>query len=254
MECPEFWAWSDCTVGLSPVHKACVCWPCMVKVVEGKRDKSTCPWCRAPVTTIQKVTPALIDAGASTQDALESMHVATPWRGAFAQPEVVQLPPQHVCMTCGTAVYFHNDVCYPCFLRWRHDQEQRGERLRQPQGLCTSCGFSVGLSASCTVCHVYRHGERHRAPPRGLRLSLQERDFMLSFVARSMEDGHERAGQRGEPGLRWSRWGSEVGATLVRQTQVAPTGIAGEHSVEVFAQNLNVLRLDAGTAGLRFST
>jgi hypothetical protein len=252
MECPDFWAWSDCTVGVTPVHKACVCWPCMVKVAEGKRDKSTCPWCRAPVTTIQKVTRALLEAGASTQDALESMHVATPCRGVFAQPEVVQLPPQHVCMDCGMAVYFRNDVCGPCFIRWRHDQELRGERLRQLQGLCTSCELSVGLSASCHSCHVYRWGERIRPAPR---LSLRERDLMLTLAARSMETESESTGQRDDYALRWSRWGIEVGASVVRETQVAPTGIAGgEQHVEVVAQNLNVQRRADGTAGLRFST
>ena len=165
LECPEFWAWTDCTVGLSAVHKACVCWPCMVKVVEGKREHSKCPWCRAPVTTIQKVTRALLEAGASTQDALESMHVARLRRQVHEEVQRRhEVVPEHVCMTCGTAVYFRNDVCGPCWLRWVHDREQRGERLRQPPGLCTSCGFSVGLSASCHLCHVYRWGERQRVP------------------------------------------------------------------------------------------
>jgi len=70
-----------------------------------------------------------------------------------------------------------------------------------------------------------------------------------------MEDGNRSTGQTGEAGLRWAQWARGVGSSLVRQTEIAASRNAGgEQSVEVVGVNLNALRLEDGTAALRFAT
>ena len=166
MESPAFWAWSDCTVGATPVHKACVCWPCMVKVVDGGKT-SSCPWCRGLMTTIQKVTGEMIQANVSTQDALESMKVGktTPpaefrvLRMNFSETVL----PHHFCYDCGEAVFFQRDRCVPCFARWRREREVTGLLPPQSQRECSECGRSVrGLTSSCMECFAYRTRENLR--------------------------------------------------------------------------------------------
>jgi len=161
MELPEFWAWSDCTVGATPVHKACVCWPCMVKVVEG--GKTTCPWCRGLMTTIQKANAATQDA--AVVDSMRVVKTTTTSRsvsrrsGSFAETVL----PHHFCNDCGEAVFFQGDRCVACFARWRREREVTGLLPPQSQRECGECGRSVrGVTSSCNECFAYRTRENLR--------------------------------------------------------------------------------------------
>lgn len=64
---------SNCSKPYKPGgHQPVICWTCMLEVI---KTNSTCPLCRGTLTTLHKFTLELLDANASTQDALESVHV-----------------------------------------------------------------------------------------------------------------------------------------------------------------------------------
>ena len=270
MEVPKFWAWSDCTVGSTPVHKACVCWPCMVQVVEGKKEQAKCPWCRGSMTTVQKVTSALIEAGASTQDALESIQVATPRlsssrrlcidcraRGIAQCDACLQRgrwTPLHLCMDCGIGVYFRRDRCPPCQARWRHGRVITGQLSSPSQGPCLDCGCSMGTGGSCTQCYAHRTRERISAQSTRAGEAAQEQGLMRwadrlagALVATVTVDGH--LSLRARDRILASVADSVLQERTTRQDTTDEAGVG----LVVTGFNLNVARLENGTASLRFA-
>ena len=178
------------------------------------------------MTTVQKVTSALIEAGASTQDALESMHVARP-----ACLDRVR-GPQPMCMSCGRWVYFRQDRCPPCQARWRHARVITGQLPSPSQGPCPDCGIPVGTGGSCSRCYAHRTRER--------------------ISAQSTRAG-EAVPEQGM--LRWADrlWGLDGQLVFQNRTTRQDTTDQTGVGVVVTGLNLNVARVDNGTAGLRFA-
>jgi hypothetical protein len=206
---PEFWAWTDCTVGKSPGHQACVCWTCMVRVVDGKGTSAKCPWCRAAITTIQKVTRELIEAGASSQDALESVHVSAQpvslrRRGRPPRPNVVRdVVLDDFCMDCGMAVHFPMDICHMCFAAWRHGRELQGHEFSG--AACWSCGARIGSTTTCRGCYAYRREQTIRFP--------------VHFAGvLALRAGLSRLRAADTP--TWATWAEQLGAALIQSVEL----------------------------------